>query len=344
MQTFGIKYALLLSIFFVSCFCEERPKIISKVTPSLECSTGDDAELSCYVENPSAYSVSWVKTNRDNPSDQTILSFGNQLSVVNDPRFKLEVTSDRYTLHIKNIEFTDAAVYQCQVMVSVNYKDVATVDLLIRHAPKIVKDIEVTPSPATLKGYVELRCTADGYPNPSISWKRAGNVLIPAGGNIYNGTILRMENVSQQDRGVYYCIADNGIGQPDQRSVNLEVEFPPKITAPRPRVAQALGYDIELECKVEGFPAPQVSWYDGDKQILHEGDYIISHTATTNDITTSILRITTVESKQYGDYVCKASNKLGAAEAKVNLFDHPIPNIYFAGLQWNSSSKSFGRI
>lgn len=46
----------------------------------------------------------------------------------------------------------------------------------------------------------------------------------------------------------------------------------------------------------------------------------ISTTATVNEVTTSILRVNTVEPGQYGDYVCKASNKIGAAEARINLF------------------------
>lgn len=234
--------------------------------------TGEDAILTCYVNNPDDFTISWVKANRENPSDQTLLAFGTKLAV-KDPRFIVTATQDSLILQIKNLEYTDAAVYQCQVFVSANYKDTATVDLLIKHPPKITKDIEVNPSPAVLNSTVELRCTADGYPAPSISWKRAGDILIPSGGNIVNGSILRINDVSYQDRGIYYCIADNNIGQPDQRTVNFEVEFPPKITAPRPRVAQALDYDIELECKVEGYPAPQVSWYKDGSPILNEGDY-----------------------------------------------------------------------
>lgn len=43
-------------------------------------------------------------------------------------------------------------------------------------------------------------------------------------------------------------------------------------------------------------------------------------TATVNEVTTSVLRVITAEPWQYGDYLCKASNKIGSAEARVNLF------------------------
>lgn len=174
---------------------------------------------------------------------------------------------------IKNIEFSDAAVYQCQIMVSATYKEVKTVDLLIRHSPKIAENIHIEPLPASLNQSAELKCSADGYPQPSISWTRGDGKLLPAGGYSFNGSTLKINDVAKEDRGVYYCIADNGIGQPARRTVIFEVEFPPVVKAPRPKVAQALDYDIELACRVEGYPAPQISWFKDDVEITNGGDY-----------------------------------------------------------------------
>lgn len=157
---------------------------------------------------------------------------------------------------------------------SLTHQESKSVDLLIRYPPKIDRPIEVTPRVATLNGSAELKCIADGYPMPSISWIRASGGFLPAGGHYYNGTILKINHVSVQDRGIYYCIADNHIGQPAKRSVNFEVEFAPKISVPRPRVAQSPGYDIELECKVESFPPAEIAWYKDGTQIHNEDDYV----------------------------------------------------------------------
>lgn len=157
--------------------------------------------------------------------------------------------------------------------VDFDYKDSRTVELLIRYQPKIDQPIEVIPKIVQLNGSAELKCAADGYPKPSISWMRASGGFLPAGGHYFNGTVLKINQVSVQDRGIYYCIADNGIGQPAKQTVNFEVEFAPKISVPRPRVAQAIGYDIELECKVESFPAAEIAWYRGDSQIYNEDGY-----------------------------------------------------------------------
>lgn len=174
---------------------------------------------------------------------------------------------------IRSITHDDAAIYECRVQQSAKEKQDKTVELLIRRPPKIIEKILIEPSPATINGTAELRCNADGYPRPSISWRRDHDVKLPNGEAEFKGNVLQIAGIQKQDRGIYYCIADNGIGQPDRRSINFDVEFPPKITVPRPRVAQAIGYNIELQCRVEGFPAPSVIWFRDDAQIIGEDDF-----------------------------------------------------------------------
>ena len=52
--------------------------------------------------------------------------------------------------------------------------------------------------------------------------------------------------------------------------------------------------------------------------------YSVSHFATADEFTDTTIRIITIEKRQYGQYVCKAANKLGAAEARVELFGKPL--------------------
>jgi hypothetical protein len=44
-----------------------------------------------------------------------------------------------------------------------------------------------------------------------------------SGGNIYSGNVMKIHSVSKEDRGTYYCFADNDVGKGDRRNVNLEV-------------------------------------------------------------------------------------------------------------------------
>ena len=60
---------------------------------------------------------------------------------------------------------------------------------------------------------------------------------------------LKIHTLKKEDRGTYYCVADNGIGKAAQRAVAVDVEFPPVVTTTAPsvgggetRIGQALGY------------------------------------------------------------------------------------------------------
>jgi len=45
----------------------------------------------------------------------------------------------------------------------------------------------------------------------------------------------------------------------------------------------------------------------------------ISHFATADEITDTSIRVITLETRQYGDYICKAFNVLGTAEVTIHL-------------------------
>ena len=49
-------------------------------------------------------------------------------------------------------------------------------------------------------------------------------------------------------------------------------------------------------------------------------DRSISHFATADEFTDTTLRILSVEKRQYGQYQCRAANKLGNDQASVELF------------------------
>lgn len=67
---------------------------------------------------------------------------------------------------------------------------------------------------------------------------------------MYRGNTLTIHNITKNDRGTYYCIADNGVGRGAKRNVGVEVEFAPEVTVGRPRYLQVgvgclwTGYDL----------------------------------------------------------------------------------------------------
>lgn len=61
---------------------------------------GEDATFSCTLDDPNKYSIIWTRKSRDNPPDSTILSFGLQLAIKDDPRFNLTVAQNTFSLHV----------------------------------------------------------------------------------------------------------------------------------------------------------------------------------------------------------------------------------------------------
>lgn len=84
--------------FVISALCEDRPKIIQEVSPTIERNLGENATLYCKVDNPGDFTVSWVKLNRDNPSDQTVLSYNHNLVVKG--RLNVFASGNTFTLEV----------------------------------------------------------------------------------------------------------------------------------------------------------------------------------------------------------------------------------------------------
>ena len=61
---------------------------------------------------------------------------------------------------------------------------------------------------------VQLNCTADGNPPPTISWTRLPD----------NNPISKVLNItSKQDEGLHRCTAENGVGNVATKDVNITV-------------------------------------------------------------------------------------------------------------------------
>ncbi|XP_026325383.1 lachesin-like [Hyposmocoma kahamanoa] len=99
----------------------------------------------------------------------------------------------------------------------------------------------------------------------------------------------------------------------------MEVQFAPVVTIPRPRLQQALQYDMDLECHVEGYPPPTITWFKDEVQLMNNQHYRISKFRTSDEFTETTLRVVTIDQRHYGTFTCKAQNKLGTAAGQVEL-------------------------
>lgn len=82
---------------------------------------------------------------------------------------------------------------------------------------------------------------------------------------------------------------------------------------------------MDLECHVEAYPPPQITWTKDSSILTNSKKYKISNFNTADEFTDSTLRIITLNSGQYGEYRCEAVNKLGRAESVIYLHESKNP-------------------
>ncbi|KAI5640094.1 immunoglobulin i-set domain-containing protein [Phthorimaea operculella] len=233
------KMEILTLLFCISSLAvAQRTPTISHITQEQIRDIGGQVDLDCSVHYAQDYPVLWVKYDRYKSTESLPLSTNSGL-IIRDSRFSLRFddASATYTLSIKDIQENDAGWYQCQVLLSVSNKITAEVELQVRRPP-IISDNSTRALVASEGESTQMNCYAGGFPPPKISWRRENNAILPTGGSIYRGNTLKIASVHKEDRGTYYCVAENGVGKGARRNINLEVEFAPVVTVPRPRLGQ----------------------------------------------------------------------------------------------------------
>lgn len=293
-------------------FGQQNPSIVH-ITPGQSVDLGDTIDLSCSVQYGADYPIIWTKLS-DNINNPPLFISRNAALTVLDNRYSIrhDDSSSTYTLQVSKIQETDTGSYQCQVVTSATGRITADTFISVRIPPLI---LDSSSSRGLIVGAGEtftLSCNATGFPTPKISWRRENNGLLPTGGVVAKGNSITIYNATKDDRGIYYCIADNSVGKPAKRSVGVEIEFPPQVSLVRAKYQQAVGYPTELHCSIEASPAPDISWLKDGYQINSDNVfYQISSSSNSHGFVQSTLRIKRVDSRDFGSYRCRAINKLG---------------------------------
>ncbi|VVC36862.1 Immunoglobulin subtype,Immunoglobulin-like domain,Immunoglobulin-like fold,Immunoglobulin subtype [Cinara cedri] len=311
---------LLVCVIEIVCHAPE----ITYVNKSIIRNIGEMAQFSCcIIGNYNNVPVCWFKLNTAKMIEPLMLSNSGNLNIPS-ARFTIQANDNCYNLTIRDIQEIDDGVYQCAIQIDLHTRSSADIMLKVKRIPVILynstKSVFVTEGEP-----VSLECYAEGYPNPKIFWKRTNAEILPAPyvGSIYRGNILQIKQVNRKDRGTYSCIADNGIGRGARHSVAVHVQCAPSITIPRPKLVEAFGKNINLECHVDAFPTPAIMWFKNGNQIYeNHNSYSISERVMTDEITAGILSFVItadIHGDKYGDYICKAINGLGTAEAVIKV-------------------------
>ncbi|KAF2364503.1 Immunoglobulin I-set [Trinorchestia longiramus] len=242
---------------------------------------GDEATLLCGVAALHGHKVAWV-----HEDSQSILTVGS-LVYTQSPRLSLVTDHERSALTLDPVMAGDRGWYMCQVntdpMISARaFLQVFVQPTIIKWSGPVLEAREGTS--------VTLDCEVRSHPPALVTWTRSDlQPILPA-----------------------------SRGGPDAPMLWLEREM----------VGGHLGEDATLECTADAHPLPTVTWTSGNRSLHHDGiKYSTSIDSMNGDaprqssrqrLTLSVLEVAHAD---FGLYGCIVENRLGRAEATIDLYE-----------------------
>ncbi|TNM90811.1 hypothetical protein fugu_003100 [Takifugu bimaculatus] len=224
-------------------------------------------------------------------------------------------------LVISNASEGDAGLYRCLVENVGSSKSSDEAQLQIAPEPGQEQKLEFLLEPVSvtkvLGATALLSCVVTGYPAPHVRWMLGDKLVEESEGRIelLGGGILQISNLTEEDAGVYTCMADNANGTIEAQA-QLTVQVPPQFMRRPANIYAHESMDIVFECEVSGSPAPSVKWVkNGDAVIPSDYFKIIKE---------HNLQVLGLVKSDEGFYQCLAENDVGniQSSAQLIILDH----------------------
>ncbi|XP_066025226.1 hemicentin-2-like isoform X2 [Pocillopora verrucosa] len=238
-------------------FTVNVPSSITQITQDQNVTEGDNLTLTCNASGMPQPNVSWIK-----PGGQR---------------------HNGHMLEFTNINRSQAGEYKCEASNECgNGTETATIHVLYKSRITNISGEQIVK-----KGdEVNLFCLAEGNPAPKITWTKVAD-------NSQVNFPLTIRD--SQDEGMYRCTAENGVGSPVTKFVNMTVHFPAAIVAMGNHTVVKNG-TIELYCYVSGTPPATVLW---------------THVKSGKTWNQKKWTVSDIQVEELGEYRCNASNKYG---------------------------------
>ncbi|XP_052618309.1 neogenin isoform X11 [Peromyscus californicus insignis] len=221
------------------------------------------------------------------------------------------------TLVISNVTEGDGGLYRCIVESGGPPKYSDEAELKVLQGPEEMLNLVflMRPSPVirvTGQSAV-LPCVVSGLPSPGLRWMKNEEVLDTESSErlvLLAGGSLEITDLTEDDSGTYFCIADNG-NKTIEAQAELTVQAPPEFLKEPANIYAHESMDIVFECEVTGKPTPTVKWVkNGD--VVIPSDYF-------KIVKEHNLQVLGLVKSDEGFYQCIAENDVGNTQAGAQL-------------------------
>ncbi|XP_074832910.1 opioid-binding protein/cell adhesion molecule isoform X6 [Carettochelys insculpta] len=219
---------------------------------------------------------------------------------------------NRSTILIKihNVDVYDEGPYTCSVQTD-NHPKTSRVHLIVQVPPQIINissDITVNEGSS-----VTLMCLAFGRPEPTVTWRHLSGK--EGRGFVSEDEYLEISGITRDQSGEYECSAVNDVAAPDIRRVKVTVNYPPYISNTK-NIGASVGQKGILRCEASAVPVAEFQWFKEETRLANGLDGV----RIENKGRMSTLTFFNVSEKDYGNYTCVATNKLGNSNASIILY------------------------
>ncbi|CAL8343147.1 unnamed protein product [Lota lota] len=270
-----------------------RTKLVLQVAPVLSLPRveyvavlGQPVSLECVADGQPQPEVTWYRDRRPLLDGAHLRVFANG------------------TLTISATQRSDAGVYTCTAK---NLAGRASHDMRLGiQVPPVI--LAGQSELSVVQGFQALLpCTAQGSPEPRVSWEKDGAVVpnLPGKFTVLRSGELIIERAEPGDGGVFTCVAANTAGSVRQ-DVRLSVNMRPAFKELPGDVTLNVGQSLALSCHAQGTPPPVIYWTANSSP--YPG-------ATLDESGRSSLLVENVTAAHAGTYVCVAENSVGAIRA-----------------------------
>ncbi|XP_057660494.1 cell adhesion molecule Dscam2 isoform X15 [Diorhabda carinulata] len=294
---------------------------------------GDSVQLSCYVNRGDMpLSISWTFNGKiiSEVGAVTISPFGTKTSVLN----------------IDNVEGFHAGNYTCTVSNKAGVSSYSA-ELFVKVPPRWI--LEPTDKAFAQGSDAVVECKADGFPKPTVTWKRATGVspgdykdFKPNNPDIKveDGT-LTINNIQKTNEGYYLCEAVNGIGSGLSAVILISVQAPPQFDVKYRNQTSRRGDPAVLQCEAKGEKPIGIIWNINNKRLEPKGDN--RYTIREQILPSGVLSDLSIKRTERGDsaiFTCVATNAFGSDDTNINMIIQEVPEVPYGLKVLDKSGKT----